>query len=66
MTIQDQIDKLANLYNKTKDPEYRDQWYKLIKRFYGRGSALHDNLHTEPRGFSIERSFGVYKRNKSI
>jgi len=29
--ITDRADKLANEYNKTKDPGLRDQWYKLIK-----------------------------------
>jgi len=29
--ITDKADKLANEYNKTKDPGLRDQWYKLIK-----------------------------------
>ena len=33
MITQDQIDKLANLYNKTRDPKYKDQWYKLVKEF---------------------------------
>ena len=66
MTIQDQLDKLANLYNKTKDPEYRNQWYRLVRGFYGRTGTLHDNLHTEPRRFSIKRSVGVHKVNKSI
>jgi hypothetical protein len=38
MTIQDQLDKLANEYNKTKDPKYREVWYKLIKELaYGDG-----------------------------
>ena len=30
--ITDKADKLANEYNKTKDPGLRDQWYKLIKK----------------------------------
>ncbi len=25
------IDEAANNYNKTKDPQYKDLWYKLIK-----------------------------------
>jgi hypothetical protein len=25
------LDEVANLYNKTKDPKYKDQWYKLVK-----------------------------------
>ena len=26
-----QADKIANLWTKTKDPKYKDEWYKLIK-----------------------------------
>lgn len=29
---QDQLDYLANLYNKTKDSKYKEQWYQLIKK----------------------------------
>lgn len=29
---QDQLDYLANLYNKTKDNKYKQQWYELIKK----------------------------------
>ncbi len=29
---QDQLDYLANLYNKTKDSKYKQQWYELIKK----------------------------------
>ena len=25
------IDELADLWNKTKDPKYKDEWYKYIK-----------------------------------
>jgi hypothetical protein len=27
------IDDAANKWNKTKDPKYKDLWYKLIKEF---------------------------------
>ena len=30
---QKKIDELANLWNKTKDPKYKDQWYKYIKEY---------------------------------
>ena len=29
--MQKKIDDAANMYNKTKDPKYKDLWYKLIK-----------------------------------
>jgi len=37
MTLQQKIDEAANNYNKTKDPKYKDQWYKLIKEFANNG-----------------------------
>ena len=30
---QKKIDDAANMWNKTKDPYYKDLWYKLIKEF---------------------------------
>ncbi len=30
---QEEIDKLAIQYNKTKDPGIKDQWYKAVKKF---------------------------------
>ena len=27
------IDKIANLWEKTKDPKYKDLWYKLVKEW---------------------------------
>jgi hypothetical protein len=30
---QKKIDELANLWNKTKDPKYKDLWYKYIKEY---------------------------------
>ena len=33
MTTQKEIDEAANNWNKTKDPEYKDLWYKLIKEY---------------------------------
>ena len=27
------IDEAANMWEKTKDPQYKDLWYKLIKEF---------------------------------
>ena len=38
-TMQKKIDELANLWNKTKDPKYKDEWYKHIKRW----ADGHDN-----------------------
>ena len=52
-------DKLANLWNKTKDPKYKDEWYKHIKRW----ADGHDN--TDRRNVSScsgnKRDTGIYK-----
>ena len=29
--MQKKIDDVANMWNKTKDPYYKDLWYKLVK-----------------------------------
>jgi hypothetical protein len=31
--MQKKIDDVAVLWNKTKDPKYKDEWYKLVKEF---------------------------------
>jgi len=33
MTTQKEIDEAANNWNKTKDPYYKDLWYKLVKEY---------------------------------
>ena len=33
MANQKKIDNIANLWEKTKDPKYKDLWYKYIKEF---------------------------------
>ena len=37
MTTQKELDEAANNYNKTKDPYYKDLWYKLVKEFANNG-----------------------------
>ena len=50
--MQKKIDELANLWNKTKDPKYKDQWYKYIKEW----SERHGHYFTERRNVSSSRS----------
>ena len=33
LSLQERINEAANNYNKTKDPQYKNLWYKLIKEF---------------------------------
>jgi len=35
LNLQERIDEAANNYNKTKDKQYKDLWYKLVKDNYG-------------------------------
>jgi hypothetical protein len=30
--LTNKLDNLANLWNKTKDPKYKEKWYALLKR----------------------------------
>jgi len=34
--MQNKLDELANLWNKTKDIKYKNLWYKLVKKIYGK------------------------------
>ena len=55
------MDELANLWEKTKDPKYKDLWYKLIKEFGdGRAGTLDDDLRVERRGINNKNSNGVH------
>ena len=33
MADQNELDTIANLWNKTKDPKYKELWYKKIKEY---------------------------------
>ena len=33
MANQKKIDEVANLWNKTRDPKYKEEWYKLIREY---------------------------------
>ena len=46
MLIQDKLDRLANLYNKTKEPRYKDQWYKEVRKNYGSNNIKRWNVHS--------------------
>jgi|TARA_R100001443_G_scaffold82266_1_gene89223 hypothetical protein len=42
--IQKKLDEVANLWNKTKDPKYKDLWYKLIKEWNGNNNFRRRNV----------------------
>ena len=41
------IDQVANLWNKTKDPKYKDLWYKLIKEMHGLNNPERRTVSTD-------------------
>ena len=41
------IDQLANLWNKTRDPKYKDLWYKLIKEMHGLNNSERRTVSTD-------------------
>ena len=60
MNIMQKINEVANLWEKTKDPKYKDKWYKLIRRFY-------NGLNTiERRDISSSRSNKRNDKGNSI
>ena len=57
--MQNKLDQLANLWNKTKDPKYKDEWYKYIKEW----ADGHDNSNRRnvSSSSSNKRDTGIYK-----
>ena len=51
----DKADELANLWNKTKDPKYKDEWYKLVKKIASTHGYYNFKRRTLPFGGSYER-----------
>ena len=47
MTTQKKLDETAVKYNKTKDPKYKDQWYKLVEKTYGLNTIKRRTLPTD-------------------
>ena len=68
ITSQKFLDEISAMWNKTKDPKYKDQWYKLVKE---RANGLNN---TERRIVSVsainKTDDGTYvvigKRDRSV
>ena len=59
------LDKLANLWNKTREPKYKDLWYQLVKEYANgphnikrRNVSTITSIKTDPGWNSVD------KRNK--
>ena len=63
MTLE-KINKVANLWEKTKNPKYKDLWYKLVKEFANVQDV--NNINTIVRRNSTKRRIPIGKTNGSI
>jgi hypothetical protein len=57
------LDELANLWNKTKDPKYKDLWYKFVKEFANVQNV--SDINTIVRRDSTSRGIPIAKTNGS-
>ena len=62
MTLE-KINKTANLWEKTKNPKYKDLWYKLVKEFANVQDV--NNINTIVRRDSTSRRIPIGKTNGS-
>ena len=62
MTIK-KIDEVAILWKKTKDPKYKELWYKLVKEF-AHGKNI-NNTNTTVRWNVSKRKVQFSKTNES-
>ena len=60
MTVE-KINDLANLWEKTKNPKYKDLWYKLVKEFANVQDV--NNINTIVRRDNVTRRIPIGKTN---
>ena len=60
MTLE-KINKVANLWEKTKNPKYKDLWYKLVMEFVNVQNV--NNINTIVRRNSTKRRIPIGKTN---
>ena len=56
-------DELANLWNKTKDPKYKDLWYKLIEEMHGLNNPERRTVSIDTSNQEDVRGDRTSKRN---
>ena len=59
MVNQKKIDEAAKLWEKTKDPKYKDLWYKYIKEYVNGPNNI--ERRTVPVNSSVKTDDGTYK-----
>ncbi len=60
MTLK-KINEAANLWEKTKNPKYKDLWYKLVKEFANVQDV--NNINTIVRRDNVTRRIPIGKTN---
>ena len=60
MTLK-KINEAANLWEKTKNPKYKDLWYKLVKEFANEQNV--NNINTIVRRDNVTRRIPIGKTN---
>ena len=60
MELLKKIDNIANLWEKTKDPKYKNLWYKLLKEFENYGHH-NSKRRTVPTNSSDKRNNAKHK-----
>ncbi len=59
--MQRKIDQIANLWNKTKDPKYKNEWYKLVEKTYGQ----RDIINTSPDKWRVKSTIISLRRHST-
>jgi hypothetical protein len=57
------IDQVANLWNKTRDPKYKDLWYKLIEEMHGLNNPERRTISSDTRDQKDVRGNRTDKRD---
>ena len=57
--VQKKIDEAAIMWNKTKDPYYKDLWYKLVKEFANGPNSI--KRRVIPINSSVKTDDGRYR-----
>ena len=63
MIIQKKLDRLAILYNMTKNPRYERLWYKLIERKYGSNNSQRWNISLNSSNKKVVRGSSINKQH---
>jgi hypothetical protein len=62
--MQKKLDEIANLWEKTKNPRYKNQWYKLVKEIARTHGYYNSKRRTIPITTSVETDPGWNSVNK--